>query len=50
MLRFRWWLANATAIKNIKGALGGRLKFAMTGGAALDRRIQLFFTDLGVRA
>ena len=50
MLRFRWWLANATAIKTIKSALGGRLSMAMTGGAALDSQIQAFFTDLGVRS
>ena len=50
LLRLRWWLANATAIKNIKDALGGRLEMAMTGGAALDHNIQMFFTDLGVRA
>lgn len=31
----------------IKTQLGGELRFALSGGAALDRNIQRFFGDLG---
>ena len=41
-------LADALVFSRIKARLGGRLRFALTGGAALSRGVQEFFGDMGV--
>eukprot|EP00045_Choanoeca_perplexa_P009624 m.93125 g.93125 ORF g.93125 m.93125 type:complete len:619 (+) comp14973_c0_seq1:50-1906(+) len=46
--QLKWDLANKYVLNKIKTQLGGRLRFALSGGAALDRDIQRFFGDLGI--
>jgi long-chain acyl-CoA synthetase len=41
-------LADALVFSRVKARLGGRLRFALTGGAALARGVQEFFGDMGV--
>lgn len=48
LLKLRWKLANVLVFDKIKKTLGGRIRFAITGGAALDAEIQQFFEDMGV--
>eukprot|EP00730_Choanoeca_flexa_P015874 TRINITY_DN7388_c0_g1_i1.p1 TRINITY_DN7388_c0_g1~~TRINITY_DN7388_c0_g1_i1.p1 ORF type:complete len:652 (+),score=132.66 TRINITY_DN7388_c0_g1_i1:121-2076(+) len=45
---FKWRLANRLVFSKIQAQLGGHLRFALSGGAALDRDIQRFFGDLGI--
>ena len=44
----KWQAASKLAFSNIKNLLGGRVHFAVTGGAALSHTVQEFFDDIGV--
>ncbi|MGH7863537.1 MAG: AMP-binding protein, partial [Candidatus Binataceae bacterium] len=39
----------STLFRSAHAALGGRLKLAVSGGAALSRRVAEFFNDIGIR-
>ncbi len=43
-----WPLLNALVAKKIMQKLGGRLRYAIAGGAALNKKIAKFFISLGV--
>ena len=47
----REWSLNAGALlfRQAHSALGGRLRLAVSGGAALPQRIASFFNDIGIR-
>lgn len=47
-LRLRWWLARRTALAAIHAALGGRLRFFVSGGAPLAEETGIFFEAMGV--
>lgn len=44
----KWQAASRLAFSNIKNLLGGRVHFAVTGGAALSHTVQEFFDDIGI--
>eukprot|EP00047_Mylnosiga_fluctuans_P005248 m.239315 g.239315 ORF g.239315 m.239315 type:complete len:635 (+) comp13461_c0_seq1:85-1989(+) len=44
----QWKIAQTIVFKKILAKLGGRLRHASTGGAALSREVQDFFGDIGV--
>ncbi len=47
-LRFKRWLANTLILRPIRSALGGNLRMAVSGGAALDESVCRFFLSLSV--
>jgi long-chain acyl-CoA synthetase len=46
-LRLRRWLAQRTVLAQVRGAFGGRLRFFISGGAALPEPTGVFFDSLG---
>ncbi|MCZ9347124.1 AMP-dependent synthetase/ligase [Streptomyces sp. TRM76130] len=48
-LRVRHRLFDRLVYSRVRAALGGRLRNAMSGGSAMDRRLGLFFAGAGVR-
>jgi long-chain acyl-CoA synthetase len=42
------WFYEALVFKTIKAKLGGRLRFVVSGGASLDRKIAKFFQTIGL--
>ncbi len=48
-LSFQYQLANTLVFKKIKQAVGGRLKFAIAGGAPLSKELGEFFFALGIK-
>ena len=47
-LRPSLWLADRLVFSKVKGRLGGRLRIAVSGGAALPRHVSEFFDALGL--
>jgi long-chain acyl-CoA synthetase len=47
-LRLRRWVAERTVLAQIHGAFGGRLRFFISGGAALPEPTGVFFESMGV--
>jgi long-chain acyl-CoA synthetase len=47
-LRVRRWLAARTVVAPVRGALGGRLRYLLSGGAALPESTGLFFESIGI--
>ncbi|MBI3855525.1 MAG: long-chain fatty acid--CoA ligase [Planctomycetes bacterium] len=47
-LRFRVWLANLLVLNKLKGRVGGRIRFFVSGGGALSRDVAEFFYSLGL--
>ena len=45
---FGWWLMNKLVFHKIRKAMGGHLRFAVSGGASLDPKIAKFFYKLGI--
>lgn len=43
-----YYLASRMVFKKVRQALGGRLRFAVSGGASLDGKIAKFFDKLGI--
>ncbi|MFJ3492688.1 AMP-dependent synthetase/ligase [Streptomyces sp. NPDC086091] len=48
-LRVRHQLFDRLVYGKLRAALGGRVRHAMSGGSAMDRRLGLFFAGAGVR-
>lgn len=46
-LRLRRWLAQRTVLAEVRGAFGGRLRFFISGGAALPEPTGVFFDSMG---
>jgi len=46
-LRLRRWLGERTVLAQVRGAFGGRLRFFISGGAALPEPTGVFFDSLG---
>ncbi len=44
----QWEIARRVVLSKILAALGGRVRHCTTGGAALSKEVQNFFTDMGV--
>ena len=44
----QWNVAERLVLRKIKDKFGGRLRYALTGGAALPYRVQEFFDDIGI--
>ena len=49
LLGLLYYLANKLVLKKIRSKLGGRLKFSISGGAALNPSIAKFFEAIGVK-
>lgn len=47
-LRARRWVAHRTVLAPVRNSFGGRLKYLMSGGAALPESTGLFFESLGI--
>ncbi|HJT64124.1 MAG TPA: AMP-binding protein [Candidatus Limnocylindria bacterium] len=47
-LRFRRWVAARTVLAPLRGALGARLRYLLSGGAALPESTGLFFESIGI--
>ncbi|MHC3450193.1 MULTISPECIES: AMP-dependent synthetase/ligase [Streptomyces] len=47
-LRMRHQLFDKLVYAKIRDAMGGRVRYAMSGGSAMDRRLGLFFAGAGV--
>jgi long-chain acyl-CoA synthetase len=47
-LRLRRWVAARTVLAPVRRALGGRLRYLMSGGAALPEATGLFFEGIGI--
>jgi long-chain acyl-CoA synthetase len=47
-LRFRRWIAHGTVLAPVRGALGGQLRYLLSGGAALPESTGLFFESIGI--
>jgi long-chain acyl-CoA synthetase len=47
-VKAQWELAKLLILDKMKAGLGGELRIAVTGGAALDVEVQHFFTDIGI--
>ncbi|HJT63932.1 MAG TPA: AMP-binding protein [Candidatus Limnocylindria bacterium] len=47
-LRLRRWVAARTVLAPLLGALGGRLRYLLSGGAALRESTGLFFESIGI--
>ena len=47
-LRMRHQFFDKVVYAKIREAMGGRIKYAMSGGSAMDRRLGLFFAGAGV--
>lgn len=48
LLRVPWRLADRLLLSTVREKLGGRLRFAISGGAALDSRVLRFFWAMGI--
>ncbi|WP_128378931.1 AMP-dependent synthetase/ligase [Streptomyces cavernae] len=48
-LRMQHQLFDKLVYSKIRGAMGGRVRHAMSGGSAMDRRLGLFFAGAGVQ-
>lgn len=48
LVEAEWNFAEKVVFSKIKERFGGRLKYALSGGAALARDVQEFFGDLGI--
>lgn len=48
LLWAKWKAANKLAFAGVKQLLGGRLHYALTGGAALSPTVQEWFDDIGI--
>jgi long-chain acyl-CoA synthetase len=48
-LRLRRWLAHRLVFRAIQQRFGGRLRFAISGGAALSREVAGFFEAIGLQ-
>ncbi|MBB1257702.1 AMP-dependent synthetase/ligase [Streptomyces alkaliterrae] len=48
-LRVRHQLMDRLVYSRLRQALGGRLRYAVSGGSSMDRRLGLFFDGAGVR-
>jgi long-chain acyl-CoA synthetase len=46
--RLRLWAATRTILAPVRGALGGRLRYLVSGGAALPEATALFFESIGI--
>lgn len=46
--RLRWAAARRLVLSRLHAALGGRLRIAISGGAALPREVQEFFVTIGL--
>ena len=47
--RFTHWMADRLIFSKVRAKLGGRLRFAISGAAALDIKVARFIADLGIR-
>ncbi len=48
LIRIPWKLADRLLLSTVREKLGGRLRFAISGGAALDARVLRFFWTMGI--
>ncbi|MFK0124610.1 AMP-dependent synthetase/ligase [Streptomyces nigra] len=48
-LRMQHQLFDKLVYSKLRGAMGGRIRHAMSGGSAMDRRLGLFFAGAGVQ-
>ncbi len=49
ILRLKHWVAEKLVFSKIKDKTGGRLKFMISGGAALPKNVGEFFGNLGIK-
>ncbi|HET9496873.1 MAG TPA: long-chain fatty acid--CoA ligase [Candidatus Limnocylindria bacterium] len=47
-LRLRRWVAARTVLAPVRGALGGRLRYLLSGGAALPESTGVFYESIGI--
>eukprot|EP00941_MAST-03F_sp_MAST-3F-sp1_P003485 g3485.t1 len=48
LVKVQWEIAKLLVLQKLKQGFGGRLRIAVTGGAALDKNVQQFFGDIGI--